>query len=195
MLDDVFARAQATPSWCNTQPWRVRLIEGEELVAFGKALTEHVIASEQQADLGLPVYTGVHAERRRESGHELYAHLGIAREDRLGRAAQMLRNFTFFDAPHAVVVTTPVDLGTYGAVDCGGYVTTLMLLLQDAGLGAVAQGAIAMYSDFVRTHLRIGDDELVVTAVSFGHPDAEAEVNGFRTSRAPLDEVVVRIGG
>ena len=192
-IDAVLARAQRTPSWCNTQPWQVHLLSGEPLARLGEALTERVLAvggEGQQADLGIPRYTGVHAERRRESGHGLYAHLGIAREDRLARGAQMLRNFSFFDAPHTLVVTTDRDLGTYGVLDCGAYVQVLQLLLADAGLGVLAQGAIGMYSDVVREHLGIGEDRMVVCAVSFGHPAPDAPVNGFRTSRAELDEVV-----
>ena len=190
VVDDVLARAQRTPSWCNTQPWRVHVLSGEALARFGKELADHALTHEQVADLGLPTYTGVHAERRRESGHALYEHLGIAREDRTGRALQSFRNLQFFDAPHTAIVTTDRDLGAYGVVDCGGYVGNLMLLLQDAGLGVIAQGAIAMYSDFVRAHLGLPDERQVVCAVSFGHADASATVNDFRTARADLDQVV-----
>lgn len=192
-IEAIFSRAQRAPSWCNTQPWQVHLLSGDAQADFSKQLTEYVAASEQYADLGLPTYTGAHAERRRESGHGLYAHLGIARDDHLARGMQMLKNFSFFDAPHTAVVTTDRDLGTYGAVDCGGYVNTLMLLIQAAGLGVIAQGAIAMYSDFVRTWLDLPDDRLVVCAVSFGHADTSAEVNDFRTTRADLTSVLTHL--
>ncbi len=199
-IDAVLARAQRTPSWCNTQPWQVHLLSGEPLAAFAKVLTEQVVTAAaegraQRADLGVPTYTGVHAERRRESGHGLYAHLGIAREDRLARGTQMLQNFSFFGAPHTLVVTTDRDLGSYGVLDCGAYVQVLQLLLADVGLGVVAQGAIGMYSDVVREQLHLTEDRLVVCAVSFGHPDPDAAVNGFRTSRVDLDEVVRVPGG
>lgn len=190
MIADVLARAQRTPSWCNTQPWRVHVLSGEARARFSKELGEHVLSHEQVADLGLPEYTGAHAERRRESGHALYAHLGIARDDKVSRALQSYRNFELFDAPHTMVVTTDRDLGAYGVLDCGGWVNNVMLLLADAGLGAIAQGAIAMYSDFVRAHLGLGDDRLVVCAVSFGYADDEAPINAFRTTRVDLDEVV-----
>src|SRR3546814_252360 len=81
----LFAMAQRTPSWCNTQPWHVSLLEGEAISRFGKELSEHVLAHQEKADLGLPEYQGVHLERRRESGYGLYSALGIAREDRESR--------------------------------------------------------------------------------------------------------------
>ncbi|WP_224766361.1 nitroreductase [Nocardioides campestrisoli] len=195
LVDRLFATAQRTPSWCNTQPWQVHLLGGEATARFAKELGEHVVAHEQVADLGLPAYEGIHADRRREAGYGLYSALGIAREDRAARSDQMARNFSFFGAPHCAVVTTGRDLGTYGAVDCGGYVNTLMLGAQALGLGVIAQGAVAMYSDFVRGWLDLPEDRLVVCAVSFGYADENDPVNAFRTTRADLGDVLHRLDG
>ncbi|QBX54994.1 nitroreductase [Nocardioides seonyuensis] len=193
VIDRLFALAQRTPSWCNTQPWQVHLLGGEALARFGKGIGERVLTGEQVADLGLPTYEGVHAERRRESGYGLYSALDIAREDREARGLQMFKNFSFFGAPHTAIVTTDKALGTYGVLDCGGYVNTLMLAAQSLGLGVIAQGAIAMYSDYVRDFLDLPEDRLVVCAVSFGHADESDPANAFRTSRADVASVVRRI--
>ena len=105
----------------------------------------------------------------------------------------MLENFRFFGAPHTAIITTDRALGTYGAVDCGGYVSTLLLTAQALGLGSIAQAAIAMYSDFVREWLDLPEDRLVVCAVTFGYADPEHPANAFRTTRADLSSVVHRI--
>lgn len=193
VIDRLFALAQRTPSWCNTQPWQVHLLGGEALARFGKGIGERVLTGEQVADLGLPTYEGVHAERRRESGYGLYSALDIAREDREARGLQMFKNFSFFGAPHTAIVTTDKALGTYGVLDCGGYVNTLMLAAQSLGLGVIAQGAIAMYSDYVRDFFDLPEDRLVVCAVSFGHADESDPANAFRTTRADVDTVVHRL--
>lgn len=190
VIDEVLAKAQRAPSWCNTQPWQVHVLSGGARDRFSKVLGEAVLTRPQVADLGLPTYTGVHAERRRESGYALYEALGIERSDRDARALQSFKNFEFFGAPHVLVLTTDAELGTYGVVDAGGWLTVVMLLLAEAGIGSIAQGAIAMYSDVVRDFLDLGEDRRVVCAVSFGHEDAEDPVNAFRTSRAPMGEVV-----
>lgn len=190
VVDEVLAKAQRAPSWCNTQPWQVHVLSGGARDRFSKTLGEAVLTRPQVADLGLPTYTGVAAERRRESGYALYEALGIERSDRDARALQSFKNFEFFGAPHVLVLTTDAELGTYGAVDAGGWLTVLMLLLAEAGVGSIAQGAIAMYSDVVRDFLGLGEDRRVVCAVSFGYEDAEDPVNAFRTSRAPMGEVV-----
>ncbi|MBF4162709.1 nitroreductase family protein [Nocardioides acrostichi] len=194
IIDRLFALGQLTPSWCNTQPWRAYLTRGAVTASFARALSAHAASQPADPDLPLPRgYTGVRDERRREAGHALYAALGIERSDRDARAAQMMRNFTFFGAPHVAVVTTPVELGVYGAVDCGAYVSTLLLAAEELGLGAVPQGAVALHSPFVRSWLSIPDDESVVCAISFGRADPDAPVNTFRTSRVDAGEAVRRV--
>ena len=193
MIEKIFDLAQRTPSWCNTQPWQVHLLSSEALSRFARGLGERVLAGHESAGLGLPTYAGVYAERRRESGYGLYSALGIEPENRDARSQQLFKNFSFFGAPHTALITTDRELGTYGAVDCGGYVNTMMLAAQSLGLGVIAQGAIAMYSDFVRDFLDLPDERLVVCAVSFGYADDTAIVNDFRTTRAALGSVVHRL--
>lgn len=193
-IDALFTLGQLTPSWCNTQPWQVYLTSGPATAAFAEALSGHAASHPPESDLPLPAqYTGVREQRRREAGHGLYAAVGIERSDRDARAAQMMRNFSFFGAPHAAIITTPSELGVYGAVDCGAYVSTLLLAAQELGLGAIPQGAIAFHSGFVRSWLSIPEDEHIVCAISFGHADPDARINTFRTTRAHAGDAVHRV--
>ncbi len=106
-LRQVFALAQRTASWCNTQPWQVHLVSGEARERLAKGLVESVVSGSGGSDLPMPGgYVGVYQERRREAGYALYESLGIAREDREARDLQMLKNFSFFDAPHVAIITT-----------------------------------------------------------------------------------------
>ncbi|WP_460800050.1 nitroreductase [Nocardioides pacificus] len=190
-LTQMFALAQRTASWCNTQPWQVHVTTGEATQRFSKSLTEHVLASPQTSDLPMPTgYSGVYQERRREGGYALYASLGIDRADGDARLVQMLKNYTFFGAPHVAVITTDREQGVYGAIDCGGYVANLMHAAHTLGIATVPQAAIAMYSDHVREFLELPEDRMVVCAVSFGYADLEDPVNAFRTTRADVADVV-----
>ena len=55
--------------------------------------------------------------------------MGIERTDKERRQIAMLRNWCFFDAPHAVFFTMAKYLKLTGAVDLGIYVQTLALLM------------------------------------------------------------------
>ena len=74
-----------------------------------------------------PAFAGVYLARRREVGFGLYAAVGVAREDRAGRAAQNLENFRFFGAPHVAVLTMPAGMGPYGALDAGSFLQSFLL--------------------------------------------------------------------
>jgi nitroreductase len=195
LLTHLFTTAQRTASWCNTQSWQVHLLSGDATEWLGKELLAQVVSGAAgSSDLPIPeTYSGVYAERRREAGFSLYASLGIERSDFQARTDQMLKNFTFFGAPHVAIVTTDREHGTYGAIDAGGYVANLMNAALDLGIGSIAQGAIAMHADKIRTLLDLPEDRVVVCAVSFGRPAADHPVNQFRTSRADLEDLVVRV--
>lgn len=144
-----------------------------------------------QPDLPWPErYEGVYGERRRHCGHQLYQAVNIPREDRAGRNAQMMRNFSLFDAPHVAIVTTPVALGPYGALDCGSFVSAFCLAATALGVGTIPQAAVASYAAELRTHFNLPENRHVLCAISFGFADDEAAVNNFRTDRATPDDII-----
>ena len=191
-IERLLETAQRTPSWCNTQPWRVTLTSGEATRQLARALSAHQkTGAAEQPDLPFPeAYRGDYLARRRECGYQLYDAVGIGRGDRARSAAQGRENFRFFGAPHFALITTERDLGTYGAIDCGGYVSVFLLAAQSLGLAAVPQAAVAAYSPWLRDYFGLTDNRLVVCGISFGYPDRAHPANGFRTSRAPITEAV-----
>jgi nitroreductase len=186
--------AQRTPSWCNTQPWKVIITSGEGTDRFRSALLAQVKNAGHESDFDFPrEYSGVYLDRRRACGQQLYDSLGIGRQDREARTAQALENFRFFGAPHVAIITSPEPLGTYGAVDCGAYVNSFMLAAHSLGLASVAQAALALQSKFIREYFDLGNDLRVVCGISFGYADRGHPVNGFRTSRVNFDAAVTWI--
>jgi nitroreductase len=191
LLTRIFATAQRTASWCNTQPWQVVLTRGEATKRFAESLTAHAAEHPPSPDLDPPAeYRGVYLERRRGAGYALYESLGIDRRDREAREAQMAKNYAFFSAPHVAVITTDALQGTYGAIDCGAYVTNVLTAAWEQGVATIPQAAIAMYSGHVREFFALPQDRLVVCAVSLGWADESDPVNGFRTDRADVTDAL-----
>ncbi|MCD9199281.1 nitroreductase [Aeromicrobium wangtongii] len=191
-IEQILSAAQHTASWCNTQPWNVHIVSGEARAALSKAAVDNVVANLGQpapSDFPFPAaYTGVHNERRKEVGWQLYEAVGVERGDRDGSAMQMLRNFEFFGAPHVAIITTDADLGVYGAIDCGLYVNSFMLAAEALGLGTCAQAAIAQVTPAVREFLDLPDDRRVVCGIAFGHPDPDHPTAQFMSRRAPITD-------
>ena len=160
--------------------------------AFRAALLEAASADTPVApDLPWPTgYSGAYAERRRTCGFQLYDAVGIAKSDRAARQAQMLRNYALFDAPHVAIVTAPAELGPYGAMDCGGFVTAFTLAATALGVASIPQAAIAAYAPLVREVLALPEDRLVLCAISFGYADETHPANAFRTERAAPSDII-----
>ncbi|MBU2980805.1 nitroreductase [Lentibacter algarum] len=191
LIEQIVHTARRSPSWCNAQPWQLTITTAEETAKLGKALYEHASQNTMQPDLPWPEgYSGAYKARRFTCGMQLYDALDIGRTDKPARAAQMLENFRFFGAPHVAIVTSPRELGAYGALDAGGFVTAFTLAAQASGVASIAQAAPAGYAPFLRNYFGLSDDKLVLCAVSFGYADEAHKANSFRTERATTDEII-----
>jgi len=192
IIDRILTAAQKTASWCNSQPWQIVIASGAATQKFRDAIYGAASSGKPNTgDFPFPrEYRGVYLERRRESGFQLYNSLGIPRGDKAGYAKQALENFNLFGAPHVAIVHTDEALGVYGAIDCGGYVTSFMLAAQALGLATIPQAALAFHSELVRKHFGLGEDRRVVCGISFGFPDRDHKANSYRTTRASVADTV-----
>ncbi len=183
--------AQRTPSWCNSQPWKVVITRGAATRRFRDAICAYAASHEREPDFAFPrEYRGVYRDRRRECGIQLYQSVGIERGDREAAARQGMENYRLFGAPHALIVTTEEALGVYGVLDCGAWVNNFMLAARSFGVASIAQAALAAHPKFLRSYFGLPEDRRVVCGISFGYEDGAHPVNKFRTTRAALSEVV-----
>ena len=192
VITQIIDTARHVPSWCNAQPWQVSITKGSGTENLRAALSETATkGTPPEPDLDWPAsYSDVYGERRRTCGFQLYDALGIDKSDRPGRMAQMLRNYALFDAPHVAIIHAPAELGPYGAMDCGGFVIAFSLAATALGVATIPQAAIAAYAPLLRDHLGIGEDRLILCAISFGYADADHPANQFRTERATPDSII-----
>ena len=161
------------------------------MAALGSALLEAAQKGVQSPDIDFPQrYSGEYKHRRSVCGWQLYEAVGVTKGDRAASLQQMMENYRFFGAPHVAIITTPKELGAYGAVDCGAYVTAFTLAAQALGIATIPQAAIAGLAPVVRAQLDLPEDRDILCAISFGYADLDHSANKFRTHRAGLDEVV-----
>ena len=190
-IEQIVAAAGRAPSWCNAQPWQVLITDKPETDRFRDALYAHATQNSAQPDLDWPKqYTGAYQDRRRTCGWQLYEAVGVEKGDRAASGAQMMENFRLFGAPHVAIITSEADLGSYGVMDCGGFLTAFCLAAQALGVATIPQAAVAGHGGFVHDFFGIPDNRLVLAAISFGLADPDHPANAFRTTRAPLSELL-----
>ncbi|MGH1371478.1 MAG: nitroreductase [Cellvibrionaceae bacterium] len=192
ILQEIFSNAQLSPSNCNVQPWQTYVVSGAKKDEIKDKLINNLMSgATPNPDFDWVVrYDGIHRDRQFGSANALYSSMGIAREDKQARQMAMVRNWTFFDAPHAVFFTMDKYLNIMGAVDMGIYAQTLSLLLTEYGLSSCMQGALGQFPDPVREALGLPEERGILFGMSFGYADEEADVNKTRTDREDLETAV-----
>ncbi len=133
---------------------------------------------------------GQYEDSRKAVGEAMYAALGIPREDKAGRMAQFVANFSGFDAPVMMFIHTPRYMGPPQWADIGMWLQSVMLLLREAGLDSCAQEAWAAYADPVRRALAIPDDHIFFCGMAIGYRDVDAPINTFEVTRRPVGDAV-----
>jgi nitroreductase len=191
LLRQVLTDARRAPSGSNLQPGDFLLVQGEARQRLSQTLTDAWRSDQPEAaDQAYYPQPLPMTLRRRQvaTAQALYGALGIARDDRLGRDDQFARNFAFFGAPVALVVTLHRDFGSAGYLDLGMAVYGLMLAAQSHGLATCAIGAIASYPELVRSSLQLDDQCAIVCGLALGYADPAAPVNQAKTTRCALDD-------
>ncbi len=143
-----------------------------------------------------PDYAGAHRERQIGVAKQLFAAMGIERDNKDKRQDWVLRGFRQFDAPVSIVVT--YDRAIHGSdiapFDCGGVVNRLVNAAWSRGLGCVINSQGIMQSPVVRAEAGIADDQVILTCIAMGWPDESFPANAVVSQRKCVDEAAVFLG-
>jgi len=198
LIREVLAMAMRAPSSLNTQPWNFYVVAGEALDRIRAGNTERNLA-------GVPhsrefrvhgEYGGQHRERQIEIAKQLFAAMGIERDNKEKRTDWVLRGFRQFDAPVSIVVT--YDRSIHGSdiapFDCGAVTNALVNAAWSRGLGCVINSQGIMQSPVVREHAGIPDDQVIMICVAMGWPEDSFPANAVVSNRKSVDEAAVFVG-
>lgn len=184
--------ASGAPSGGNLQPWNVIALTGEPLASL--------VADVQAQFADLPRGEGneyrIYPEnlkepyfsRRHKCGEDLYATIGVGRDDKPGRMKQFRRNIEMFSAPVGLFVylDRQMQLGQWS--DAGMFIQTLMLAATERGLATCGQEFWSMWHKSVARYTEPPHDWMLFCGIALGVPDPDAPVNSLKTDRVPVSE-------
>ena len=192
LITDILERAARAATGGNLQPWHIDIVHGESMARLKAIMVETLGkgpgSEAAEYDIYPKVLPTLYKDRRFAVGEELYARLGIPREDKMGRMMWFARNFQFFGAPVALFCTVDRNMGPPQWSDLGMYLQNVMLLAVEAGLATCAQECWAVYPQTIRSFLGTPDERMLFTGMSIGYEDTSDAANTVRTSRAPTNE-------
>jgi nitroreductase len=211
VLEAILGDAAQSPSWSNTQPYRLGVAAGALRDRLAREYCELYDASQAALDAGpagrLRLALGGKGRpdgdfrthfpypedlqpRRRATGFGLYAALGIGRGDRAARSRQMRRNFEFFGAPVAIFVFVHRGLREFGVLDAGILLQSLMLSAHARGLATCAQGALATWAGPARRAFAVPAAYRLACGVALGYASGHP-VNAFDPGRSPAKDLLL----
>jgi len=187
LVREILEAAARAPSGGNLQPWRVHALTGAPLEALKARVRDNPFGETPEydvypANLWEPLRT-----RRFQCGEDLYATIGIPREDNAARLAQLATNGELFGAPVGLFVSLDRKVGPPQWSDVGMLMQTLMLLAVERGLATCAQDYWARYPQTLAEILNLPADHMIFSGMALGYADEAAPINTLRTRRDPFE--------
>ncbi len=188
---EVAARA---PSGSNTQPWKVYVVTGATLERLSAVIAAAYLDPAQAAthkeeyDYYPREWVSPYVDRRRKVGWDLYALLGLTRDNKTGMQAQHARNYAFFDAPVGLIFTIDRIMEQGSWLDYGMFLQNVMVAARGRGLDTCAQAAFTQFHKVIAEVLQLPDSEQLVCGMALGYADHSKIENSLVTERAALGD-------
>ena len=185
-IAQLLTTASRAPSGGNVQPWRIYVVNGDSMARFREFLADRPIEPAAYDIYPSPLVEPYRSSRFKV-GEDMYATLGIGRDDKAARLGQFAKNMDFFGAPAAIFCFIDRIMGPPQWSDLGMFLQTFMLLAQEAGLDTCPQEAWAVYEQAVSEFVGAPDEQRIFCGVAIGHADPDAPINSLTTDREPLE--------
>ncbi len=188
----VLTAASRSATGGNLQPWHIDVVAGEPLARLKDIMRTRVVeapAGDPVKDYSIypPELVAPYRDYRFQVGEDMYALLGIPREDKAARLQWFARNYQFFGAPLALFCTVDRRMGMPQWSDLGMYLQTVMVLLREEGLDSCAQECWAVYPQTITNFLGTPAERMLFTGMAIGYRDDSHPINQLVTRRAPLE--------
>lgn len=187
VVREILQAAARAPSGGNLQPWRVHALAGAPLDELKARVRANPFGEEPEYDVYPPNLWEPFRTRRFQCGEDLYATLGIPREDKTARLTQLAKNGELFGAPAGLFFSLDRQVGPPQWADVGMFMQTVMLLAAERGLATCAQEYWARYPKTLAEVLALPEDHMIFSGMALGYADETAPINTLRTRRDPFE--------
>lgn len=211
IVEEILEDTRQAPSWSNTRPFMLALATGERADRLRAAYIAEfdVTLPVQHKKRGAMVRLALSGKapdgdyrtwaphpadllpHSQAVGSQLYAHMGIARDDRKARDAAVRRNCEAFGAPVIGFVLVHKGLMPFAALDAGIMLQTLFLSAKAHGVDSCPLGVLATWRRPFDAEFEAPADYRLITGFALGYASDE-RVNDFRAERRAVRLVPTR---
>ena len=188
LIESLLQKSSRAASGGNLQPWKVYVINNSAMNDFLEFQANWTEPEVPAYDIYPSKLKEPYRTSRYELGEQMYELLGIGRDDKDARLAQVMQNFRFFGARCAFFCFVDRQMGPPQWSDLGMFLQTFMLLAKEAGLDTCAQEAWSVKHDSVSKFVKAEDSDILFCGMAIGYRDENAAVNSLKSERRPLKE-------
>jgi nitroreductase len=188
LIKELLVKSSRSPSGGNLQPWKIFIINEKTMQAFLLFQSEWDKPETPLYDIYPPKLKEPYRTSRYELGEQMYELLGIPREDKNARIAQVMKNYEFFGAPCAFFCFIDPEMGPPQWSDLGMFLQTFMLLAKESGLDTCAQEAWSLKNDSVSEFVNSDEGDILFCGMSIGYKDNNASINSLRSERRSIED-------
>lgn len=188
-LKSIVAEAGRTPSWANSQPWKVYIATGDALARIKKDHLERSLRREP----GRADFENMHRgdwslqaqQNMSQWSNAIVSYLGQTHGQDFPQLQAHL-----FNASAIAYIAIAEPAPAWAIMDTGAFAQTLMLSATAHGIGSIPAYELVKYPKPVRSVMGIPNNELLAIGIALGYAD-DAYINDFHSVRMPLDEYLV----
>lgn len=184
--------ARWSASGGNVQPWSVVAVAGEARQRVIDAVKAKLETDPFTNEASFPVYPEKlwepHRSWRYELGEDMYALMGVPREDKMARLNWLVQNYEFFGAPVGLFFVIDERMNQNQWAHLGMFMMSLCLAAEEMGLSTCMQEAWTPHCDTVARAIGVEKPDIVYCGLALGHADLQAPVNQLRSKRAEVSE-------
>ena len=183
ILKDIISISLLSPSWTNSQPWKI-------YIASGKALSEIK-----------KIYSNNYEQKIEDKPDMPFAHRNEFSNASQNNMAELIKsfkektnseimdfNYILFNAPSIIYLCLNKGYSKWSAYDLGALSMAIMLAAKDRGIDSIPAASVIRYPDVLRKILKIPDDEDIIVGIALGYEE-KCEANDYRANKFKIDEV------
>jgi len=192
LLREIIDIAHRSPSYRNCQPWEVSVVSGGKKDALSALLINMAekgvvpnpdIPAPQSWPSDIQLRIESHLKRRAENSGVNMSHPGYMKNN-------LIENFRFYGAPHAIFLFQDSSLSNWQILDMGMFAQSLMLAAHSKGVGTVPQAYLTHYPAVVKKFFEIPDSKRLVLGLSVGYPDMTEKAVPFRSDPVAVNSII-----
>ena len=183
ILKDIISTSLLSPSWTNSQPWKLYVASGKALEEIKKIfLSKYEKKEEDKPDMPFAHRDAFSKISQNNMGELIKTFKDFSKEE------IMEFNYILFNAPVIVYLTLNKGYSNWSAYDLGALSMALMLAAKDRGIDSIPAASVVRYPDVLRKILKIPDSEAIIVGIALGYEE-KCLANDYRANKFKIEDV------